>query len=125
MLKFYIAAVLFVGVLGLGTAGFSYVKSLNAEIANLTSQNTELVNVAKTNQETIGRITQEKELLVENISALSAELSEAKKGKEELMAKLVKHDLEALSARKPGLIEKRINDATKKAFSDLEQLTSN
>jgi len=41
-----------------------------------------------------------------------------------LSTKLMKHDLEELSRRKPGLVEKRINDATKELFSSFMSITA-
>ena len=40
------------------------------------------------------------------------------------MSKLQKHDLTRLSIGKPGMMEKRINDDTKKLFSDFESITA-
>jgi len=41
-----------------------------------------------------------------------------------LSTKLMKHDLEELSRLKPGLVEKRINDATKELFSSFMSITA-
>ena len=43
---------------------------------------------------------------------------------DELSKKLREHDLTRLTLRKPGLIEKRVNDATKKVFEELESSTA-
>ena len=58
-------------------------------------------------------------------SELQLELAEATKYKDELINKLQKHDLTRLSLKKPGLIEKRINNGTKKLFESFESLTGN
>ena len=57
-------------------------------------------------------------------TSLQQELQQAEVYKEELLGKLQKHNLSQLSLKKPGLIERRINDATAKVFDDLESLTS-
>ena len=49
---------------------------------------------------------------------------EAEKYKDELLNKFQRHDLSLLSLKKPGLIEKRVNNATKKVFDDIERLTA-
>ena len=49
---------------------------------------------------------------------------EAEKYGDELSKKLREHDLTRLTLRKPGLIEKRVNDATQKVFEDLESSTA-
>jgi len=51
-------------------------------------------------------------------------LDAAEDYKNELIGKLQKHDLTRLSYRKPGLIEKRINNGTQNIFDSLESLTS-
>ena len=43
---------------------------------------------------------------------------------DDLRKKLHKHDLTRISIKKPGLIEKRINDGTKKLFERIESLTA-
>ena len=44
--------------------------------------------------------------------------------KESLSTKLMEHDLEELSKRKPVLVEKRINDGTKKLFDSFTTLST-
>jgi hypothetical protein len=44
--------------------------------------------------------------------------------KNELLDKLRKHDLTRLSQQKPGLVERRINNGTKKLFDSFESLTT-
>ncbi len=65
---------------------------------------------------------------LERQSALNVELDKALKDAEvyvnSIRSKLIRHDLETLAEQKPGLIEKRINDGTKKVFDDLERITS-
>lgn len=55
---------------------------------------------------------------------LQKKLQESEVYKDNLISKLQKHDLAALSLKKPGLIEKRINDATKKVFDEIEADTA-
>ena len=43
---------------------------------------------------------------------------------DDLRKKLHKHNLTRLSIKKPGLIEKRINNGTKKLFDNIESLTA-
>ena len=42
---------------------------------------------------------------------------------EELRNKFAKHDLDMLSLRKPGLVEKMVNRGTARVFQELEDLT--
>ena len=50
-------------------------------------------------------------------------LDKANDYKNTLIDKLRKHDLAKLSMKKPGMMEKRINNGTKKLFRSLESLT--
>lgn len=58
------------------------------------------------------------------LNSLAKSFDEAEVQKKELLIKLRKHDLTNLAAKKPGLVEKRINDATKKLFSDFNNSTA-
>ena len=54
---------------------------------------------------------------------LQEKLNKANEYRDTLIDKLRKHDLAKLSMKKPGLVEKRINNGTKKLFRSLENLT--
>ena len=56
---------------------------------------------------------------------LEAALNKSEETREEMLRIFRDHDLTNLATQKPGLIEKRINDGTRKAFDDLESITSN
>ena len=124
MLRLY-AIVAIVGVLGVAAWGAKYYyDSTQATIAQLRENNARLEVVAKTNEETINRLNQDAVQMAALNTSLQQELQQAEVYKEELLGKLQKHNLSQLSLKKPGLIEKRINDATAKVFDDLESLTS-
>ena len=55
---------------------------------------------------------------------LDIELRKAHDYKNNLIAKLRKHDLVRLSQQKPGLVEKKINVGTKKLFKSFESITA-
>ncbi len=55
---------------------------------------------------------------------LEVKLRKAEEYGDELRATLNKHDLTHLANKKPGLIEKRMQDATDKLWGDLESVTS-
>ena len=54
---------------------------------------------------------------------LQVKLDKANQYRDTLIDKLRKHDLAKLSLKKPGLVEKKINNGTKKLFRSLESLT--
>ena len=54
---------------------------------------------------------------------LSADLRKAEEYGDELRNTLNKHDLTHLANKRPGMIEKRMQDATDKLWDDLESIT--
>ena len=56
---------------------------------------------------------------------LPTKLQVSEKYGDELRATLQKHNLTMLALKKPGLIEKRMNDATKKLLDDITADTAN
>jgi len=120
MFRIY-AIIIILGVLG--GAYWEYT-NMQKRIDTLRENNAKLEMVAKQNQQVINDLeafqAQQAELNME----LNKQLQEASKYKDELLSKLRKHDLALLSLKKPGLIEKRINSATKKVFDEIESLTS-
>ena len=114
-----------IGVLGIAAYGAKYYyDSTQATIAQLRENNAKLEVVAKTNEETINKLNSDAVQMASLNQSLQQELQQAELYKQELLGKLQKHNLSQLSLKKPGLIEKRINDATAKVFDDLESLTS-
>ena len=123
MIRIYIMIVV-VGLVGGAIYGAKYYyDSTQARIAQLQENNAKLTVANETNQATINRMAQDAVQLEAQNQQLSKDLQEASKYKDELIAKLQKHDLSRLSIQKPGLIEKRINDGTKKVFDALESLS--
>ena len=55
---------------------------------------------------------------------LQGKLQDAEVYQDELRKKLQKHDLTRLSEKKPGLVEKKINEGTQKLFNDFESITA-
>ena len=55
---------------------------------------------------------------------LGEDLQKAEQYGDELRATLNKHNLTHLANKKPGMIEKRMQDATDKLWDDLESVTS-
>lgn len=104
--------------------GYWYYTSSQETIQELRDNNAQLVSSVQKAEEAL-------EVMQENFTneekqnkALMISLNRATDYNEELLSKLQRHDLTKLSAAKPGLIERRINDATKEIFDDLESTTS-
>ena len=125
MFKIY-GIILVIGIVGaIGFGAKYYYDTTQNKIAILQDSNAKLELVAETNQNTINQLQADNEKMNKLSSELQLELEEATKYKDELINKLQKHDLTRLSLKKPGLIEKRINNGTKKLFESFESLTGN
>ena len=125
MFKIY-GLILIIGIVGaIGFGAKYYYDTTQNKIAVLQDSNAKLEIVAETNQNTINKLQEDNAKMNELSNELQVELAAATKYKDELIEKLQKHDLTRLSLKKPGLIEKRINNGTKKLFESFESLTGN
>ena len=104
----------------MGGGAWWYYKDTQSTIATLRDNNSKLMMVAETNQETINSMARDYELAQENMLVLQERAKEAEQYQDELASKLRRHGLTALTLQKPGLIEKRVNNATTKIFDQLE-----
>jgi hypothetical protein len=87
---------------------------------DLTETNAELTVTNASNEATIlAAILQNRRNEIARI-ALEASLRSAETRATDLQVKLSQHDLEFLAIEKPGLIERRINDATNDVFRSIE-----
>ena len=95
------------------------------ENVQVLKTNTEMMNKSlEESTETIYQMQRNAEAVEQQISELNTGLREAEKYKDEITETLRKHNLTRLSAAKPGLIEKRVNEATSKIFKELEDITA-
>ena len=72
---------------------------------------------------TINAMIEDREKFTSLNKELQANLDKANVYKDVLIGKLRKHNLAKLSLRKPGLVEKKINNGTKKLFRSLEAIS--
>ena len=124
MLKIYILIVVLGLVGGVVYGGFYYYKDTQARIAVLTENSAKLEQATNTQKQTIDTLVEDAEKYRELNKDLNIKLEAANEYKNKLIGKLRKHDLAKLSLQKPGLVEKKINNGTKKLFESLEKLTS-
>ena len=124
MLKVYILIVVLGLVGGVVYGGFYYYKDTQARIAVLTENSAKLEQAANTQKQTIDTLVEDAAKYRELNKDLNIKLEAANDYKNTLIDKLRKHDLAKLSLQKPGLVEKRINNGTKRLFESLEKLTS-
>ena len=124
MLKIYMLIIV-IGLLGGVVYGaYAYYQDTQQRIATLQQNNAKLETVAKTNELTINSLQESQEKFATLNKDLQMKLDKAEEYGDDLRKKLHKHDLTRLSIKKPGLIEKRINNGTKKLFERIESLTA-
>ena len=124
MIKLY-GLLIVVGLLG--GAAYSakyYYDTTQNTIAQLRDNNAKLEVANETNQATIEQMGRDTKRLNELTNTLSVDLQKAELYGDELRATLNKHNLTHLANKKPGLIEKRMQNATDKLWNDLESITS-
>ena len=82
-----------------------------------------LENAVATQNEKIEAALAEQKASQQRIQNLTVANNEANEKVEDLRNKFAKHDLDMLSLRKPGLVEKMVNRGTARVFQELQDLT--
>ena len=124
MFKIYILIAVIGLVGGVVYGGYYYYKDTQSRIQTLTENSARLEAVTEEQNNTIDVLIKDQEKFEELNRELQTSLDKANEYKDVLIGKLRKHDLAKLSMQKPSLIEKRINNGTKKLFQSLEDLTT-
>ena len=124
MLKIYMLIVVLGLVGGVVYGGFYYYKDTQARIQILTENSAKLEQATQTQKQTIDVLITDAKKFAKLNSELQTNLIRANDYKNKLIGKLRKHNLTRLSQQKPGLVEKRINNGTKKLFESFESITA-
>ena len=106
------------------TVGLLYYRDTQQRISTLQQNNAKLEVAVQSKEAALNEMTANFEKQARLNKELSGKLEDAEKYQDDLRSKLQKHDLTRLSIGKPGMMEKRINDDTKKLFSDFESITA-
>ena len=106
------------------TVGLLYYRDTQKRISALQQNNAKLEVAVQSKEAALNEMTANFEKQSRLNKELSGKLEDAEKDQDDLRSKLQKHDLTRLSIGKPGMMEKRINDDTKKLFSDFESITA-
>ena len=106
------------------TVGLLYYRDTQKRISALQQNNAKLEVAVQSKEAALNEMTANFEKQARLNKELSGKLEEAEKYQDDLRSKLQKHDLTRLSIGKPGMMEKRINDDTKKLFSDFGSITA-
>ena len=124
MIKIYALIVILVVLSGVGYGAVSYYNDTQERIATLRDNNAKLEVANKSKEEALKTIQSNVEKTNKLNKELQGRLQNAEVYKDELRKKLQKHDLTRLSEKKPGLVEKKINEGTQKLFNDFESITA-
>ena len=124
MLKIYMLLLVLGLIGGVGYGAYYYYKDTQARIAILTENSAKLEIAAQTQKQTIDTLVADAKKYEKLNSELHTSLSRANDYKNTLLGKLRKHNLTKLSAQKPTLIEKKINNASKRLLESFESLTA-
>ena len=105
----------------MGGVGYAYFSYSQLQIQVLTQNNAKLETAVDLVQKENNNIKKSFAEQSQNNEAAQKRIREIHIQLSELETKINKHNLEVLAVKKPGLIENRINVATKKLFRDLER----
>jgi len=123
MLKIYLLIIV-LGLVGGSVYGaYYYYKDTQERIRILTENTAKLETAKKMQDATINAMIEDRERFSALTKELQTNLDKANVYKDVLIGKLRKHNLAKLSLRKPGLVEKKINNGTKKLFRSLEKIS--
>ena len=103
--------------------GYYYYTDTKETIAQLRENNAALKIVVETNERTIETMAEQAKLSAELSNELTQKLQQSEASRNRLIEVFGKHDLTRLALKKPGLIETRINNGTKKAFDGIETVS--
>ena len=123
MIKIY-GILIVLGLLGGVAYGAKYYYDTTQNtIAQLRNNNAKLEVANETNKATIKKMGENAKRLNDLTTALNEDLRKAEVYGDELRDTLSKHNLTHLANKKPGLIEKRMQNATDELWDNLESIT--
>ena len=123
MLKIYMLLIVLGLLGGVGYGGYYYYKDTQERIGILTQNNAKLEEATRIQEETINTMIEDRERIAEINRELQKELQTAERYGDQLRATLQKHNLTHLANKKPGLIEKRMQNATNRLWDCLADIT--
>jgi DNA repair exonuclease SbcCD ATPase subunit len=115
----YVTGAMFLSMILMGGIGSWYYNDTQERIETLRENNSKLEYAVETSEQSINLLQRDVEKQIALSSKLQQELKKAEAYGDELRATLRKHNLTNLANKKPGLIEKKMNNATKKLWDDI------
>ena len=124
MIKVYLFLII-MGVLGtVGYGGYMYYKDTQQRIAILTENNAKLEIAIQISEESIATLQNDIVKNAELNRELQSQLQVAEQYGDQLRNTLRKHNLTHLANKKPGLIERKMQNATNRLWNDLVDITN-
>ena len=124
MIKVYLFLIIMGVIGGVGYGGYMYYKDTQERIAILTENNAKLEVAAQLQEETINTMIEDVQRNSKLNKELQKELQIAEGYGDQLRATLQKHNLTHLANKKPGLIERKMQNATNRLWDDLADITN-
>ena len=124
MLKIYVAIGILAFMASAAWGAKYYYDTTQNKIAQLQENNVKLETAVASKDLVIDEMKATAEELEAINNQLALDLTAAEEYTDGLRKKLQEHDLTRLSLKKPGMIEKRVNDGTKNILSELESITA-
>lgn len=110
-------------ILGIAGGGYMYVQKLQSDLETARANVAKMEVAVQTAEASVATLKEENIRIGELNGQLQSDLQKAEQYGDELRATLQRHNLTHLATKKPGLIEKRMQDATDKLWDDLVDIT--
>jgi hypothetical protein len=124
MIKIYLFLII-MGVIGaVGYGGYMYYKDTQQRIATLTDNNAKLEVAVQISEDSVELLQDDIVKNAELNRELQKELQIAEQYGDQLRNTLRKHNLTHLANKKPGLIERKMQNATNRLWNDLADITN-
>jgi cell division protein FtsB len=124
MIKVYLFLII-IGVIGaVGYGGYMYYKDTQQRIATLTENNAKLEVAVQISEDSVELLQDDIVKNAELNRELQKELQIAEQYGDQLRNTLRKHNLTHLANKKPGLIERKMQNATNRLWNDLVDITN-
>ena len=124
MIKIYLFLII-MGVIGaVGYGGYLYYKDTQQRIATLTENNAKLETAIQISEESVSILQNDIAKNAELNRELQSQLQVAEQYGDQLRNTLRKHNLTHLANKKPGLIQRKMQNATNRLWNDLADITN-
>ena len=107
-----------------GWGAYTYYQDTQSRLKTLQENNARLETSVRSLEKVKATLIEDAQKQAQQLQTLNIRLQNAEGYKDDLIAKLQKHDLTKLSLQSPKDMEKIINDETKKLFTDFESITA-